>query len=360
LQSDSDPQPEKPMAKIKPPAAGQFYHGVYPGGDDQCPDATLANLKKYECALGKRVAFVTCIHDWSYGKTDFPWDTVNWILDHGAAPYLRLATWSVPNGDPPPPKHFFAEMKYTLRDIVAGKFDAELTRWGCEAAKSRIPLFCEWGTEANGYWFPWNAAHNGADAGPNYGGPLFQTAYQHIICTTRRAGADNISWVFHVNWEDNPKDESWNKLENYDPGCEFTDWIGISIYGSQSPCDGPKQWTDFAVAMNGTEKTEGIYSRVCKLKGSRPIMLSEFGFANNSGCPRQPAARTQGTLTAILHNCWPRLAGFSWWNESWTVGKQLVELHVEKMPEVAAVFQTQLKSPAVLDARFIDIRWLDR
>ncbi|HEV8070223.1 MAG TPA: glycosyl hydrolase [Planctomycetaceae bacterium] len=329
------------MAKIKPPAAGQFYHGVYPGGDDQCPDATLANLKKYECAVGKRVAFVTCIHDWSYGKTDFPWDTVNWILDHGAAPYLRLATWSVA-------KHYFAETKYTLKAIADGDFDAELTRWGREAAKSRIPLFCEWGTEANGYWFPWNAAHNGADAGPNYGAPLFRKAYQRIICTTRKAGADNISWVFHVNWDDNPK-ESWNRLEDYDPGCEFTDWIGISIYGSQSPDSQSQDWVDFASAMNGTAQKEGVYPRVCRLKGNRPIMVSEFGFANNSACPRQPAAWTQGTLTAILHNCWPRLAGFSWWNESWKQGNELVELHVQNSPGVKEVFQTQLQSARVLD-----------
>jgi len=83
---------------------------------------------------------------------------------------------------------------------------------------------------------------------------------QHIICTIRNAGADNISWVFPVNWEDNPK-ESWNKLEDYDPGCEFTDWIGISVYGSQSPDSESKDWVDFALAMNGTAKTEGIYSR---------------------------------------------------------------------------------------------------
>jgi hypothetical protein len=93
------------MAKIKPPAAGQFYHGVYPGGDDPHPDASLANLKGYECAVGKRAAFVTCIHDWSFGKTEFPRHTVKWILDYGAAPYIRLATWSVPEGVIPPPKH---------------------------------------------------------------------------------------------------------------------------------------------------------------------------------------------------------------------------------------------------------------
>jgi hypothetical protein len=59
------------MPKIKVPAAGQYYHGVYPGGEDQSPDATLANLKKYESAVGKCVAFVTCIHDWSFGKPNF-------------------------------------------------------------------------------------------------------------------------------------------------------------------------------------------------------------------------------------------------------------------------------------------------
>jgi hypothetical protein len=50
-----------------------------------------------------------------------------------------------------------------------------------------------------------------------------------------------------------------------------------------------------------------------------------------------------------LHNCWLRLAGFSWWNESWKQGNELVELHVEKMPPVADVFKAQLKSQGVLD-----------
>jgi hypothetical protein len=124
----------------------------------------------------------------------------------------------------------------------------------------------------------------------------------------------------------------------------LTDWIGISIYGSQSLDSESKDWVEFPLAMNGTAQKEGVYPKVCRLRGCRPIMLSEFGFANNGVCPREPAAWTQATLTAILHNCWPRVSGFSWWNESWKQGNERVELHVEKMPPVADVFKAQLKS----------------
>jgi Glycosyl hydrolase family 26 len=323
------------MAKLKVPDAGKYYHGVYPGGTEQCPTPSLANLNSYVNAVGgKNVAFVTCYHEWSDGL-DFPWPSVKWILANGAVPCLRLATRTVP-------KNFVAETVYTLEAIVAGKFDAILTAWGNQAKTTTLPLLCEWGTEVNGYWFPWNAAHNGADGGDDFGAPLFKQAYQHIVTTIRNAGAVNISWVFHVNFQDNPA-ESWNKLEAYDPGSKFTDWIGVSLYGSQSPDDEPSDWVDFVPAM------DTVYNRVTQLEGQRPIMLSEFGFCANNGNPGEPAVWTQAALTAILSNRWPRLAGFSWWNESWDQGNgEVVEFHVQNIPGLPPVFATQLASQTVL------------
>ena len=65
-----------------------------------------------------------------------------------------------------------------------------------------------------------------------------------------------------------------------------------------------KDWTDFASAMNGTAKTEGIYSRVCRLKGNRPIMISEFGFAKNECLPasigRVDSGHAHGDLAQLL------------------------------------------------------------
>jgi hypothetical protein len=237
------------MAKIKVPAPGQFYHGVYPGGAPQSSATPLANLQAYQQAVGTNsVAYVTCFHDWSTGPA-FPWNNVQWILDQKPAPtpYLRLMTWTVPT-------HFVAETNYTLEAIAKGQFDPVLTAWGIEAKKSTVPLLCEWGTEVNGYWFPWNAAHNGADQGTDLGAPLFKQAYQRIIKTIN-AQTDNISWVFHVSYEDNPQ-VSWNTLEQYYPGSDLIDWIGISLYGSQSPDDRPGDWVDFIPAMNT------VYDRV--------------------------------------------------------------------------------------------------
>jgi hypothetical protein len=323
------------MAKIKVPSPGEYYHGVFPGDAPNSQATPLANLQAYQQVVGKNAAYVTCFHDWGSG-TAFPWDNVQWILDQQPtpAPYLRLMTRTVP-------VKFVAETTYTLEAIVNGQFDPVLKAWGVEAKKSTVPLLCEWGTEVNGYWFPWNAAHNGADHGDGFGAPLFKQAYQRIIKTIN-AQADNISWVFHVNFEDNPK-VSWNELEQYYPGSDLIDWIGVSLYGSQSPDDKPGDWLEFVSTMNT------IYDRVSQLEGQKPIMLSEFGFCANNGNPGEPAVWTQAALTSMLSNRWPRLAAFSWWNESWLQGNgETVELHVENMRPVADVFKAQLTSQAVL------------
>ena len=49
-----------------------------------------------------------------------------------------------------------------------------------------------------------------------------------------KAEADNILWVFHVNYNDWPN-ESWNRFENYYPGDDYIDWLAVSIYGAQQP-----------------------------------------------------------------------------------------------------------------------------
>ncbi len=46
---------------------------------------------------------------------------------------------------------------------LGGDFDDDLMRWAQRAVEYGMPLIAEYGTECNGYWFPWNAAHNGMD-----------------------------------------------------------------------------------------------------------------------------------------------------------------------------------------------------
>ena len=42
-------------------------------------------------------------------------------------------------------------------------------------------------------------------------------AYRHIVDLMRAEGADNLQWVWHVNWLDEPE-KNWNRFENYFPG----------------------------------------------------------------------------------------------------------------------------------------------
>jgi hypothetical protein len=136
---------------------------------------------------------------------------------------------------------------------------------------------------------------------------LFKEAYRRIISLAREEGARNIIWVFHANNHDIP-DQPWNRLENYYPGDEWIDWIGVSVYGALRPSD--REVERFREAM------DEVYPRLAALSPQKPIVLLEFGVT--SGNPRVDQADWAGkALEDITSWRWPGLIGFSWWNERW-------------------------------------------
>jgi hypothetical protein len=322
------------MAKIIAPEAGHVYHGVYPGGasGDEA-DVTQAHLDEYLKAVGqKRVAWVYFSHEWSKSRA-FPAKQVDWIHRSGAAPFIRLMVRS--SSDP-----FVCEPCYTLKAIASGRFDGDLKAWGESAALAGIPLICEWGTEMNGMWFSWNAVHNGGAAGAS----LFQDAFRRVVGAIREGGGKHITWVFHVNHENSP-DAGWNQLEKYDPGPDFADWVGVSLYGAQLPSD--TQWPVFS------ERMEDVYKRLEKLPGGRPIMVCELGFTYTKGhAPAaDPVAWAKDALGGLLSGRWPLIRGFSWWNEGWPNDPPPpTEMRVQAIPGMGSLFRAQLKNnPRVVD-----------
>lgn len=328
------------------PPAGYLYHGVYPGGvTGEEDDLTLADLQAYEQAAGKRAAWVYFSHNWYHGR-DFPIATATWIRDTGSLPYIRLMLRSDAEQD-------HAEPVYTLARIIQGDFDLELHAWCRAAAEFGTPVLAEYGTEVNGEWFPWNGAWNGGGKVNGYGDPTqpdgperFQDTYRHIIQICRDEGAGNLTWLFHVNDSDYP-DEPWNTLEAYYPGDEWIDWIGVSVYGAQIPLD--DEWPDFTYAM------DAVYPRLTALAPDKPIVLLEFGVTSGNplGQPQDWAEAALSDLTAMR---WPRLIGFSWWNETWQNDDDPshdTDMRVQSNPALIAVFQEHVgTNPYVLD-RFV-------
>ena len=293
--------------RVAPPPPGQLYHGVFPsaqsGGEDgMTPD----HLASYEEQVGKSAAWVYFSHEWSKSRA-FPVETATWIRNVGSIPFIRLMLRSREEQN-------FAEPFFTLDRIVRGDFDGDLRAWARAAREFASPLLVEYGTEVNGRWFPWNGVWNGGGSSRGYGDPTladgperFRDAYRHIVRIMREEGANNVTWVFHVNNRDIP-DESWNRMEQYYPGDEWVDWIGVSVYGAQTPLD--DEWPEFREAM------DEAYPRLAALSASKPIVLLEFGVTAGHEDGDQ-AAWADKALRDLVALRWPRIIGFSWWNEAW-------------------------------------------
>ncbi len=284
------------LKKITAPGAGYYYHGVFPGGSGAEEDQiTEAELESYEKSAGKKAAWVYFTHNWFKGLA-FPENTAKWIRNRGSIPYIRLMPRSSEEQN-------IAEPLYNLNNINSGKFDADLRAWAKAAKDFSTPIVVEFGPEVNGEWFQWNGVWNGKEKGPE----KFREAYRRIVRLAREEGAANITWGFHINNNDIPEDD-WNKIENYYPGKEWVDWIGVSIYSATSPLD--DETASFSDLM------DQVYSRLAKLDGGKPIIINEFGASARHRQVNQ-AAWADDALKNILAGRWPRLIGFSWWNEAW-------------------------------------------
>lgn len=290
------------------------------------PDTIIS----YERTVGKRVAWIDFIDDWSADRR-FPAETALWISRKGSVPYIRLML-------PCEPPDKSQNTTVILDTILKGTLDDDMRRWARDARDFGTPIIVEFGAEVNGEWCAWNGRWNGAADMSGYGGPSlpdgperFRDAYRHLIMLMRQERALNITWVFHVNYNDCPA-EAWNRFENYYPGDDVIDLIGVSVYGAQSPLG--DEWPEFS------ELLDAIYPRIIELAPGKPILISEFGVTRDN--PRGSQSHwAQRALTGLLSRRWPGIIGFAWWNKAWQNDRNPhhdTSMRVQDNPALAAVF----------------------
>lgn len=312
-----------------------MYHGVYPGGTSgEEDDLTPADEDAYERAAGRQVAWVYFSNNWFRSRA-FPRATAEWIRARGAVPFIRLMLRSSTDTD-------IAEPVFKLQKIVDGDFDSDLRAWADAAKAFGTPVIVEWGTEANGQWFSWNGVWNG---GATDGPKRFREAYRHIVTTMLARGATNITWVFHVDAHDDPE-VAWNALENYYPGDDIVDWLGVSVYGAQNPQE--KSWSSFESSMND------VVPRLTKLAPRKPIFVLEFG--HSAGVSETSAHWADAAFAALLADDWPAVRGFSWWNEHFSNDNDPqhdTDMRVQSVPGLSEVFSARLKAASIVDRPII-------
>jgi beta-mannanase len=128
-------------------------------------------------------------------------------------------------------------------------------------------VFMRFAHEMNGNWYPW--------AGTKVGREKYIGMYRHVKDVFIKEGAQNVKWVFSINWEDVPRGES-NNFANYYPGDDYVDFIGIDGYnwGDTQPWS---RWMSFR------ELFKGVYHACGALYPGKPVLISEFATAGSGG-----------------------------------------------------------------------------
>jgi beta-mannanase len=217
--------------------------------------------------------------------------------------------------------------QYRLSNIAGGAFDPYIKRYATEIKRYGGPVMLRPFHEMDGFWYPWGGTVNGNSAAD------FVAAWRHIHGIFERAGATNVTWVWSVNRVSQPPTPA-NQIENYWPGREYVDWIGISAFnwGTGSP---------YAV-WQGFDKVFGPRYRELLTYG-KPIMLTETGAPEAGG---NKAAWIRDAFHSVLAR-YPDLGGIVWYDKR---DNEIQDWRIDSTQAALAAFRRAVALPGILSA----------
>jgi hypothetical protein len=106
----------------------------------------------------------------------------------------------------------------SVRAIAAGSQDGYLEAFAGAVRAFGGPVVISFGHEMNGNWYSWGYSHTSPE--------VFVRAWRRIVNVFRRAGADNVTWLWTVNViaAGGPAIRAWW------PGDSYVTWAGIDGY----------------------------------------------------------------------------------------------------------------------------------
>jgi hypothetical protein len=171
----------------------------------------------------------------------------------------------------------------SLAAIASGKYDGYLTTFAAAVRSYARPVILGFGHEMNGYWYTWSYRHSSP--------AVFVAAWRHIVTVFRRAGADNVTWLWTINIMDPqagiPAPGPWW------PGSSYVTWVGIDGYYTQASMTFAPLFGPTIVAVRRLT--------------SDPILIGETAVAPAAGQP----AKIADLFTGIRSY---GLLGFMWFD----------------------------------------------
>lgn len=211
---------------------------------------TTVEIEKFTADYGKRPAMVLIFLDW--GK--YPEETV--VRDVYGAGSVLMITWE--------PWEATQKMAIDYEALLAGKDDAYIHEFAVKLKAVGKTVFLRFAHEMNGDWYPWSAQKIGAEK--------YQRLFRHVRKIFDEARADNVRWVFSINAEDVPPE---NTYADCYPGDRYVDDIGLDGYnwGTAQPWS---RWRSFKDIFSG------VYEEVVRCY-KKPVIISECSSSSAGG-----------------------------------------------------------------------------
>lgn len=235
-------------------------------------------LEEFERRIGQAVDIEATFVHWG-NESEFPSAKARTLSAQGKT---LLIFWEAMdyNSDP------VRQPRFNYDGVLNGDFDRYFKDFAATAALAGLPVILIPFEEMNGNWYPWSGTVN------NNSPDKHRAAYRYVHGFFK--DAPNLRFGWAPNAVSVP-DVAGNKIEDYYPGDEYVDVVGLNGFNDGEP------WIDFTDIFG---KGLSILSPYGK-----PIYIFSMAAAED---PRKPAWISD-TITTIKMTS--GLAGWVWFNE---------------------------------------------
>lgn len=208
-------------------------------------------------------------------KGPFPEESMEAIWSRGAFPCL---TWE--------PMYYREgrEIMVPAEAIMGGQYDEYLHAFAESARRWKRPFLIRFAHEMNLERYHWGTERG--DYGP--GSPeLYRRMFRYVTDLFRRAGAENVRWIFCPNAESVPNQSydsraSWNSPEAYYPGDDAADVLGMDGYNwGNTKTKSKDGWESRRQSFR--EIFEPLYGRLKRIAPGKPIVVFETASVAGDG-----------------------------------------------------------------------------
>lgn len=212
---------------------------------------TRADIENFEKNFGRKPALVLLFIDWNRFIAA---PVIDAISEEGISPVITWEPWFLPSKEGVNPD-----------DILSGKYDEYIHDFAERLRPVKTTVYIRFAHEANGNWYPWSDQKT-------WGKGKYAAVYQYVRKVFERGGASRVRWIFSINAENVPSDNTYTQ---YYPGDEFVDYVGVDGY-NWGITQSWSKWRSFE------EIFIPIYRDVVK-RYRKPVMVTEVATASKGG-----------------------------------------------------------------------------